>query len=405
MFDQPTRRHPVQTFQFWFIVLCSFGIVTAWKLDLFLQTDSSSLVMQEPPEEPMPPPPRELVKRTVQTSAVAVALNAEDAAVKTAPIPGVPVQTAPVQAESAQIESGTETSMLFVDAAHQQLNAEGKVRQTGDALPPPERDIIRTAYVRQISRDRESAQVASTDQTALKPNTTAPATINLAEAEQLLASGREVEALRLYSKWYWTHPERRREFQGRLSTLAARVYFQPEPHYVAPHVMQFGDRLETIAAQYQVTPQYLARLNRVDPTQLRAGQTLKVLQGAFSAVVDLSDMELTVHSNGYFLVNMRVGLGDNMQLPPGRYQISEKSIAPISPAVDTMGGTAGNVTVKRWLALSNETGSLNQQGIHGTDDPSLIGKTGSPGCIRLSNRDIDALFDLLVDGAEVVVKP
>ncbi|HWL07497.1 MAG TPA: L,D-transpeptidase family protein [Planctomicrobium sp.] len=371
MFEQRPRRHPVQTFQFWFIVLFSFGIVTAWKLDLFLQTEPTQTAMEE---EPMPPPPRSLVQRSIESVT-----------------PASPTDVALVQ---------TEPQIMAV-SEQEEMAPQKNVVQASQALPPPDREIVRTAYVRQIPHETESASTVSAHpasvgnipqhQTALKPGPASQEGIDLSEAERLQASGQDVEALRLYSRWYWTQTEQRAKFQNRMNLLAARVYFQPEPHYLAPHTVRFGERLETVADQYQVTPQYLQRLNRIDPTQLRTGQTLKVLQGPFSAVVDLSDMELTVHANGYYLVNFRVGLGNDMQLPPGRYRISEKTMAQ-----DGSGS--------RWLALSNETGSLNRQGIHGTDDPSLIGQTGSPGCIRLSHRDIDALFDLLIVGSEVAVK-
>ncbi len=41
--------------------------------------------------------------------------------------------------------------------------------------------------------------------------------------------------------------------------------------------------------------------------------------------------------------------------------------------------------------------------LHGTNQEHLLGKAASHGCIRLSNRDIVELFDLLPVGAEVEV--
>jgi lipoprotein-anchoring transpeptidase ErfK/SrfK len=43
--------------------------------------------------------------------------------------------------------------------------------------------------------------------------------------------------------------------------------------------------------------------------------------------------------------------------------------------------------------------------IHGTNDPSTIGKTVSSGCIRLTNEDIIDLYDRAQVGAKVVVLP
>ncbi len=41
--------------------------------------------------------------------------------------------------------------------------------------------------------------------------------------------------------------------------------------------------------------------------------------------------------------------------------------------------------------------------IHGTNQENLLGKPASHGCIRLSNTDVIELFELLPEGAEVLV--
>jgi hypothetical protein len=43
--------------------------------------------------------------------------------------------------------------------------------------------------------------------------------------------------------------------------------------------------------------------------------------------------------------------------------------------------------------------------IHGTNDPSTIGKFVSSGCIRLTNEDVVDLFSRVDVGAKVVVLP
>ncbi|NLC47295.1 MAG: L,D-transpeptidase, partial [Firmicutes bacterium] len=44
-------------------------------------------------------------------------------------------------------------------------------------------------------------------------------------------------------------------------------------------------------------------------------------------------------------------------------------------------------------------------GIHGTDEPSSIGKHASSGCIRLRNRDVEELYDQVQIGTEVEIRP
>jgi lipoprotein-anchoring transpeptidase ErfK/SrfK len=49
-----------------------------------------------------------------------------------------------------------------------------------------------------------------------------------------------------------------------------------------------------------------------------------------------------------------------------------------------------------WIALSKPT-----YGIHGTPEPALIDKTGSHGCIRLTNWDAEELATMLASGVTV----
>jgi lipoprotein-anchoring transpeptidase ErfK/SrfK len=56
----------------------------------------------------------------------------------------------------------------------------------------------------------------------------------------------------------------------------------------------------------------------------------------------------------------------------------------------------GNPIGTRWLGLS-----LKGYGIHGTNVPSSIGHNASHGCIRMRNRDVEALFPMVGVGDRV----
>ena len=71
---------------------------------------------------------------------------------------------------------------------------------------------------------------------------------------------------------------------------------------------------------------------------------------------------------------------------------------PYLPRV-TLGGP-GNPLGARALYLGT-----SEYRIHGTNDPTTIGKTVSSGCIRLTNEDIMDLYDRVQVGAKVVVLP
>lgn len=65
-----------------------------------------------------------------------------------------------------------------------------------------------------------------------------------------------------------------------------------------------------------------------------------------------------------------------------------------------MAGGPGNPLGARALYLG-----ASQYRIHGTNDPSTIGKFVSSGCIRLINADVEDLFRRVQIGAKVVVLP
>src|SRR5438876_9791038 len=65
-----------------------------------------------------------------------------------------------------------------------------------------------------------------------------------------------------------------------------------------------------------------------------------------------------------------------------------------------MAGGPGNPLGARAIYLGS-----SQYRIHGTNDPSTIGKFVSSGCIRLTNEDVTDLFSRVNVGTKVVVLP
>ena len=65
-----------------------------------------------------------------------------------------------------------------------------------------------------------------------------------------------------------------------------------------------------------------------------------------------------------------------------------------------MAGGPGNPLGARAMYLG-----ASQYRIHGTNDPTTIGKFVSSGCIRLTNEDVEDLFNRVQVGAKVIVLP
>ncbi|OUC15622.1 MAG: L,D-transpeptidase [Alkalinema sp. CACIAM 70d] len=57
----------------------------------------------------------------------------------------------------------------------------------------------------------------------------------------------------------------------------------------------------------------------------------------------------------------------------------------------------------RWIGIW--TDGKTQIGFHGTNQPELIGKAVSHGCIRMHNKDVTALYQYVTVGTPVQVKP
>ncbi len=209
-----------------------------------------------------------------------------------------------------------------------------------------------------------------------------------------------MEAHRELSRLYWQRPELRPELQDRLDQLARRIYFMPQPHYMDPYVVQPGDLLQNVARNYEISWQYLAKLNRVHPQKVRAGQELKVIKGPFSAIVDLSDYELTIHAHGYYVARFPVGVGKDGSTPIGEMTVQEKLQDPTYYGPDGVVAhdDPENPLGEHWIDIGNSFG------IHGTTEPDSIGQSLSRGCVRLRNEDVAVVYDLLTIGSSVQIR-
>jgi len=228
-----------------------------------------------------------------------------------------------------------------------------------------------------------------------------PARQLLMEAKEQIAAGETLAAHRKLSELYWNHKELHPQMQELIDSTAKEIFFQSKTHFVDPYVIQDGDQLSVIARKYQVTWEYLAKLNRTDPKRIQIGQKLKVTKGPFGAVVDLREFALTVHLNGYYVKRYQVGIGKDGSSPLGKFPVLNKVENPAYTGPDgrvIRGDDPSNPLGERWLDLGDS------YGIHGTIDPTSIGRAESRGCIRLRDKDVIEVYDFLIKGSEVVIR-
>lgn len=106
-------------------------------------------------------------------------------------------------------------------------------------------------------------------------------------------------------------------------------------------------------------------------------------------VISLRDHTLTLYRNGVLYKTYPVAVGKaETPTPRGSFRIKNKALNP--------GGPFG----ERWMGLSATGGSY---GIHGTNNPGSIGKNVSNGCIRMYNKDVIELYNLVPVGTMVTI--
>lgn len=182
--------------------------------------------------------------------------------------------------------------------------------------------------------------------------------------------------------------------------------------------VQSGDVLQKIAASHGLSWEMLCRINGMsDPKRLRAGATIKILQGPFHAVVSKSQFRLDLYlgapggPGSMFVTSLPVGLGKSNSTPTGTWKVNDtKQKNPKFWGFDDLppmeADDPKNPLGEFWLGLDGVAGSAvgaEGYGIHGTIEPDSIGKNASHGCIRLRNGDIDLVWEALIPGKSTVV--
>ena len=109
-------------------------------------------------------------------------------------------------------------------------------------------------------------------------------------------------------------------------------------------------------------------------------------------VISIPDRKLALLVDGEVVRIWRTAVGtESTPTPSGTYTIVNRVTNPsyYLPGKVIPAGPSNPVGT-RWLGLS-----LKGFGIHGTNNPGSIGRKASHGCVRLKNRDVEELFDLV----------
>jgi len=207
--------------------------------------------------------------------------------------------------------------------------------------------------------------------------------------------------------------EQQRAFvKNRLSELADRWLFSetvfPQDNLCSSYRVKSGDLLSTIGKQFKVPHEILMQINGIRrPEVLRAGDTIKVINGPFHAKVYLSTFTLDLYlQNNTFVKSFRIGVGrPGKDTPTGQWRVKQDGKLIKPPWPDPVSrkvlhyGDEGYALGSRWIGLEGLKGDAKGRtgiGIHGTEEPETIGTESSRGCIRLHDSDVIFVYNLLV---------
>jgi len=195
-----------------------------------------------------------------------------------------------------------------------------------------------------------------------------------------------------------------------LMSLAERAqissFHLPEDTYSKTYEVARGDSVTRIGQKFLIPKELVMRLNGMSSPNLAAGQSIKVIQGPVNVEVSKSRHELQAWLGDICIRVRQVAIGKANTTPEGSFVVKNKIVnPPYQPQHKAKsefrdGGAADNPLGTRWIDIGNH------YGIHGTIDPASIGGDVSEGCIRMHNKEVEELYDLVVPGgSKVTVKP
>ena len=104
--------------------------------------------------------------------------------------------------------------------------------------------------------------------------------------------------------------------------------------------------------------------------------------------INLSTRKLFLKENGIVIHYFPVAVGKpSTPTPSGEFKILSKIMNP--------GGVLGT----RWMQFTRQ-----EHGIHGTNQPWLIGQAVSLGCVRMYNKDVEVLFSKVKVGTPLTIR-
>jgi LysM repeat protein len=203
-------------------------------------------------------------------------------------------------------------------------------------------------------------------------------------------------AHQLLSKWHGEDtlsPADSQKVETLLGQLAGTVIYSTEHQLEPARVVKPGETLETIAKEYNVPWQLLAKINGIpSANQVEPGKSLKVVRGPFSAVVNLHRSELTLEVDGRYAGTFPISVPSGAQVTEGPWLVDQKQELVAS----------SRSIVLRSAATSAAALAAPKLTITSSASPAGVGVPASE--IQVAPQDAEDLADILSVGSRVTVR-
>ncbi len=266
--------------------------------------------------------------------------------------------------------------------------------------------------------EAEADRYATTSTETMPTETTATATsvatssISSAwpEIQGALERQELVAAHEMLSRWYGDPsltPAEAQQVELLLNQLAGTIVYSTEHRLEPPYTVHAGDTLQTIAQQYDVPWQLLAKINGIPAANMvQPGQQLKVVHGPFSAVVELDKSQLTLTLDGRYAGRFPITAAPDAGASEGQWVLEQKLVQPTTEASGVVSASYAPSAVDHVLVLRNASATAGGATISitgGKSSPS--GPTAvAPAAIRLSPSDVEEVADILSVGSPVTIR-
>lgn len=223
------------------------------------------------------------------------------------------------------------------------------------------------------------------------------------EAETVLAEGNFLKAKEIFKQVLerLNDPQEIEKIKKKIEDINLKILFSPVIDSCSrEYIVKPKDTLIKIAKKFGTTVALIKKANRLKSDIIRPDQKLKVNTCPFTIVIDKSQNLLFLKRNEEIVKTYLVATGKDNSTPTGTFKIVNKLKNPtwFKTGAVIPPDSPQNILGSRWLGFD-----IKGYGIHGTTSPEDLGKQITMGCIRMRDKDVEELYDIVPRGTKVVI--